>query len=479
VSDAPRPAVAADAADPDPARRSSRAKLASAVAGRIVADIAAAGWPEGEVFGSETDLIARYGVSRAVFREAIRLLEHQDVARMRRGPGGGLVVMAPTVESVIEAAMIYLFHLGVRLEEVFEVRLVLETKAAELAATRSSEEHRRALREIVERELSGEHVDHREFHAAVAAASANPAVEFLTELLNRVTLLYAPEAGSLTHEIRSAATEAHGMLVESITAKNAGEAGRRMRRHLDAEVGFIRDHLPARLRADVVFAKPDGSTKMAETVAQRIFATVAESGWEVGAPLGSESALMERFGISRAVLREAVRVLEHHQIARMRRGPGGGLFVAEPGVEATTEAVALHLSQRGIGPEHLFEVRSIVEMTALDRVVEHFDESAATELDRVLEIERTAPLDEFPVVGHDFHCVLATISGNRVLELLANVLVELSRGRGPIEVPDEAVSTAEVIRAHRSIVDAVAAHDVELARNRMQRHLDAVIRWIG
>lgn len=188
---------------------------------------------------------------------------------------------------------------------------------------------------------------------------------------------------------------------------------------------------------------------------------------------------MEQFGISRAVLREAVRVLEHHQIARMRRGPGGGLFVAEPGVEATTEAVALHLSRRGIGPEHLFEVRSIIEMTVLDRVVEHFDESMATELDRVLEIERTAPPDEFPVVGHDFHAVLATISGNRVLELLASVLVELSRGRGPIEVPDEAVSTAEVIRAHRSIVDAVATHDADLARDRMKRHLDAVIRWIG
>ena len=62
---------------------------------------------------------------------------------------------------------------------------------------------------------------------------------------------------------------------------------------------------------------------------------------------------MERYDVSRAVLREAVRVLEHHQVARMRRGPGGGLFVAEPGVEAVTEAVALQIDRLGIGPEHL------------------------------------------------------------------------------------------------------------------------------
>src|SRR3546814_20446629 len=66
---------------------------------------------------------------------------------------------------------------------------------------------------------------------------------------------------------------------------------------------------------------------------------------------------MERYGVSRAVLREAVRVLEHHQVAKMRRGPGGGLFVSEPGVAATTEAVALHLHRLAIPTAQLFEVR--------------------------------------------------------------------------------------------------------------------------
>lgn len=38
---------------------------------------------------SEPELVAELGVSRAVFREAVRLLERDEIGRMRRGPGGG------------------------------------------------------------------------------------------------------------------------------------------------------------------------------------------------------------------------------------------------------------------------------------------------------------------------------------------------------------------------------------------------------
>ena len=77
----------------DPAAAATARSWRRVVADRILGDIAEEGWPEGEVVGSEAELLERYGVSRAVFREAVRLLEHLQVARMRRGPGGGLVVL--------------------------------------------------------------------------------------------------------------------------------------------------------------------------------------------------------------------------------------------------------------------------------------------------------------------------------------------------------------------------------------------------
>jgi DNA-binding FadR family transcriptional regulator len=173
-------------------------------------------------------------------------------------------------------------------------------------------------------------------------------------------------------------------------------------------------------------------------------------------------------------------VLEHHQIARMRRGPGGGLFVAEPGVEAITDAVALHVDRGGIGPQHLFEVRGAVEMTVLDRVVATLDDDGRAQLAQALAHERAASREEFLVVGHDLHNVLARVSGNRVLEVLTLVLTRLSRLRtsAPPGAPDP-VPVGDVIRVHERIVEAIVAGDIETARHRMRRHLDALVDWVS
>src|ERR1700719_237680 len=102
-----------------------KAKRASKVADRIIKDVIAGGWQVGTILGSESDLLARYQVSRAVFREAVRLVEHQQVARTRRGPGGGLVVTEPTVDAVIDAVVLYLHPGDARLDAGFAPRLAL------------------------------------------------------------------------------------------------------------------------------------------------------------------------------------------------------------------------------------------------------------------------------------------------------------------------------------------------------------------
>ena len=70
-------------------------KKAETIADQIVQTIVSQRWEPGELFGSEVELIARYGVSRAVFREAVRLLEHHGLVEMRRGLHGGLFIRQP------------------------------------------------------------------------------------------------------------------------------------------------------------------------------------------------------------------------------------------------------------------------------------------------------------------------------------------------------------------------------------------------
>ena len=457
----------------------------------MVADIAQLGWPEGRVVGSEPQLVERYGVSRAVFREAVRLVEHKHVARMRRGPGGGLVVSPPSVDSVTDAVAVYLFYVGAEIDEVFEARIALEGTAAELAPARLEESHIAALRSVVQREADGTIVDHRELHILVAAITGNPALELFVDLLNRVTLLYLPPSVRVTSKTLAESAAAHAAIVDAIVAGDESQARRRMRRHLEAEAEYLRSRRPSQRRlAD--FAEVVGrSDKRAELTARRILNEVTAAGWPVGRLLGSEAELIDRYGVSRAVLREAVRVLEHHQVVRMRRGPGGGLFVAEPGASAVTEAVALQVDRNGIQPNELFEVRGAVEMAVLDRATASLARSgggaraavaaaAAARLETALATERMATRAEFPTVGHDLHDVLAEVAGNRVLELLTMVLTRLTRLHAavPAEAPDPLPTRETVTDVHQRIVDAIVAGDVDLARHRMRRHLDALVDWV-
>jgi DNA-binding FadR family transcriptional regulator len=468
--------VSERAATDPPARSGS--KLAATVADRIIGDIAALGWPEGEVVGSETELLGRYGVSRAVFREAVRLVEHKQVARMRRGPGGGLVVSPPSVDSVADAVSVYLFYVGAEIEEVIEARVALEEAAAELAPPRLDEDGIAALRAVIGRERAGRAVDHRELHGLVAALTGNPALEFSVDLLHRVTLLYLPPRDRIARQVKVDAAAAHAAIVEAIVAGDESRARRRMRRHLDAEADYLRGRRPSRRRLVEVTDAEGRGDKRAEVTARRILGEVTAAGWPVGRLLGSEAELIERHDVSRAVLREAVRVLEHHQVARMRRGPGGGLFVTEPDAAAVTEAVALHVDRLGIGPAHLFEVRAAVEMAVLDRVLPGLDAAGRSRIDGALEAERSATGEELPVIGHDLHDVLAEVGGNRVLELLTMVLTRLTRSRmpAPPAAPDP-LATRAVVDTHQKIVDAIVAGDRDLARHRMRRHLDALRTW--
>ena len=49
---------------------------------------------------------------------------------------------------------------------------------------------------------------------------------------------------------------------------------------------------------------------------------------------------MERYGIGRATLREAIRQLERHGVANMRRGSGGGLVISRPARDSAALALA-------------------------------------------------------------------------------------------------------------------------------------------
>lgn len=473
-------------------RPSPSRKLADSVARRIGSDIAGQGWPIGEVLGSEAEFLELYGISRGVFREAVRLLEHKGIAQMRRGPGGGLVVRAPEASGVIVAVGVYLQFSRVSVDEVFEARRVVEGAASELAAVRLTEETIGSLRanlfpERAEREV-GVQSPH-DLHAVIGSASRSEAMElFVNALVELTSPFLAPtdiQVLGRSVGVRRESEKAHQAIGEAVLAGNGGLARHRMEMHLDAMAEWVRERRvsPTVLAQEIEHFRLDGGVKRAEGVARGILRNIVEGGWKVGTFIGSEDTLMQEHDVSRSTLREAVRILEHHQIVEVKRGRGGGLLVTEPGLDAIVDAVSFYLDQRGIGREELYEVRATLESANVQRAARRLDVRGKARLHEVLrrERERSSTPRDFASVGHDLHLVVAELSENRVLWLFTLVMYRLTvmRATGS-DVPrgDEERMPETVNRAHQAIVDAICDGDPEVAKYRMEKHLAAMVPWL-
>lgn len=215
-------------------------KLAGSVARRLQMMIAAKGFPVGQVIGTEPGLMLELGVSRAVFREAVRLLEQDEVARMRRGPGGGLVVTAPSASSVARAAALHLQFFGAGADDIFEARTALELQTADLAAQRIDEKGIDLLRAALEQEAelqdeSG-HLGSGHIHLVIAELTGNPALRLFVEVLARLTPGILPADPAAAAARRADARHAHGRIVDAIVAGDSSMARHRMLRHLQ-EIG--------------------------------------------------------------------------------------------------------------------------------------------------------------------------------------------------------------------------------------------------
>ncbi|MDO8189592.1 FCD domain-containing protein [Conexibacter sp. JD483] len=213
---------------------------------------------------------------------------------------------------------------------------------------------------------------------------------------------------------------------------------------------------------------------LAASVARQLGDEIVAAGWPVGAVLGSERELIERMGVSRGVLREAVRIVEHHGIARMRRGPGGGLVVSAPQLDAVADAISLFLQYEGARRSQLFSLRVTLELAAVAQAAERIDEVAAARLRACVAAERRRGYGDSLASArpHTLHVLIAELTGNPAMRLFARVLADLTSDRDDVLV--EPRRAAVYGAAHHGIAEALVAGDGALAQLRMRRHLEAV-----
>jgi DNA-binding FadR family transcriptional regulator len=221
-----------------------RSKMASKLCSLITARIVEMGWPEGESLGSESDLISQYRVSRSVFRESVRLLEHDGIAVMRRGKGGGLVIRRPDESGAVHAMALAFEYRGVTVSQLMQARSVVELAAVQMAAENADEGQIEALREYMaqESEFVAEDVySHgHEFHVRVAQMTGNPAIELMVRCLAQLTARYSKAVESSDRAVNLVHSR-HVPIADAVVAGDVALARHRMMREFERMVPLLRD----------------------------------------------------------------------------------------------------------------------------------------------------------------------------------------------------------------------------------------------
>lgn len=227
--------------------------MAELVAERIRAQVVGGSLREGEFLPPEHELMEVFGVSRPTLREALRILESEQLLGVRRGAKGGAFVTMPDPEVVTRQAGVLLRLTGATLSDVYEARSIIEPAAVRMGAQRLDADAIAELRQLVD-DLATRTEDLASFPEAAAAFHQR-----LVELCgNRTLSLMARMVGDLSkvtyeHMLRNGdvpivdptrrrkAVRSYRRLLELMEARKADEAEALWRRHMAAAVRGMPD----------------------------------------------------------------------------------------------------------------------------------------------------------------------------------------------------------------------------------------------
>jgi DNA-binding FadR family transcriptional regulator len=197
-----------------------------------------------------------------------------------------------------------------------------------------------------------------------------------------------------------------------------------------------------------------------------------------GERLPKEEELATTLGLSRSSLREAVRALSLVRILDVRQGDGTYVTSLRPEVlmAAMSFVVDFHRDDSVL---HFLEVRRMLEPAATAIAARRVGDDEVAELRAILdEVDPGAEPETFVANDRKFHSTLVAYCGNPVLtSLLESISGPIHRARVWRGVTD-ADAPQRTVREHHAIVDAVAAHEPDVAAACAVVHIAGLEQWL-
>jgi len=189
-------------------------------------------YPEGSILPSDTELLARFAVSRTVLREALKTLAAKGMIEARARIGTR--VLPRQRWNLFDADVLaWHFETGPDVEllrSLAEIRIGVEVESAALAAQRRSDDQAEALLACAARMGEAETAEEfartdLQFHRTVAEASGNPFMASISALVElALTAVFTISSPVEDTAAMAATVKAHGRIAQAIKAGDADEA---------------------------------------------------------------------------------------------------------------------------------------------------------------------------------------------------------------------------------------------------------------
>ena len=218
----------------------------------------------------------------------------------------------------------------------------------------------------------------------------------------------------------------------------------------------------------------DARTRAADNVVSMYERQIIDGTLAVGKPLPPEREIMQAFGVSRTVVREAVQTLSAKGLVEAR--PRFRPVVRTPGYDAAIEAVGSVVNRLLTVPggvRNLFELRIMMEAALVRDAALHADKNHVARMKQALADNEAAISDSQRFFETDiaFHRVLYEVPDNPVLPPIHQAYTDWLSSHWTRMPPDPERNHVNY-RAHSRIFETILFRDPDAAELALRDHLD-------
>ena len=211
-----------------------------------------------------------------------------------------------------------------------------------------------------------------------------------------------------------------------------------------------------------------------ESIAEELESQIQRGELSVGDKL-SERQLSEKYGVSRTVIREAMRSLAEKDLIETICGKGN--FDTRPNEEKFVTHLTEYMDNSNIPIADIAQARKMIECTIAPDIVENADDATIRLLEEQIskmkkyknDIGMSVKLDE------EFHLTMLGCANNQTLILLTKTLNKITNRRIMFE---NSIARIGAIDEHEAMVDAIKKRDADALRDVIAFHISTLCEYL-